>query len=85
MNLKDYETRIDEIHNATDLNGGEKRAALEMVAHEIEGCLWQPHAKEVAQELAAQALADADTYPLGGLEAMSGLAAKGWITAKRGA
>lgn len=83
MNLKEYSTQIEEIIASGDLTPEEKNVALSMTASEIDGCLWQPHAKPIARKLAAKARLAANEFPDGGLDALDSLAGKGLLRVRK--
>lgn len=72
MTLDQYEARIDEITNS-NLTDDEKANALDLLATEINGCLWQPWAREEARSIAAAARAAMPCTPtLAGLDSLAG-------------
>lgn len=81
MNLNQYEAKFNEIKNATDLTDDEKANALDVLATEIEGCVWQSHAKERARSLAQTIRAAMPTAPT--LAGLDSLAARGAISPRR--
>lgn len=77
MTLNQYEARIGEIANS-NLTNDEKANALDLLATEIDGCLWQPQARERARDIAAAARAAMLCTPT--LAGLDSLAARGAIT-----
>lgn len=53
--IADYAATIGQVPESEVLNDNEKVAALELVADEIEGIVWQPHKRQEARELVAKA------------------------------
>lgn len=80
MRLDDYRGLLEEI-SGSKLASAEKDAAFDLVASEIEGAAWQPHARAEARRLAAHARYKMCSPTTD--EGMRGLARRGLLRERR--
>jgi hypothetical protein len=85
MNLTEYEKKIPKIENDNDLTENEKHEALNMLADEISGALWQTTYKQWAREVSvcAREAAGRHNDPRDHSDPLAGLVRKGYVSVKR--